>query len=160
MTRGSSWRRVPAAALRGIGEQGITRAGPRRIQRLEVTSEHDHFATDLDQVGDTSSDAGQVHGDGPHSTDVRGDVFARRAVSARGTFDQETLLVAERDGKPIHLDLRQIFDGVIPSECPSHTSVEESHVLLGEHVAEAEHRDTMPDCRESPERGSADALCR
>ena len=75
---GSSRRRDPAAALRGLAKRGRPCSSRSANQAIEGLAVHDHLAAHFERLGSRSTRRGReriVRG-------VFGDVFARRAVAA------------------------------------------------------------------------------
>jgi hypothetical protein len=108
--RGSSWRRLPAAALRGLTKvfSPLSRAisfsrskSRRNISTSPRTSSH------LGRMP-----AGQAHRDGADGAQVGADIFAAETIAARRAAHETAILIVQRHRQSIEFRLDRIFDGV------------------------------------------------
>ncbi len=94
--------------------------------------------------------------DGPDRAQVGGHVLAGGPVAARGAQREPAALVAQRDGKAVDLELRdvgQAFGGLRCRRQPqalADAGVEGAQLVMAERVGEAEHRVSVADLRELP----------
>ena len=117
----------------GLGEQA-------RVERGEIGLRHIDLAAHLEHVGRVAVQPLRDVGDG---ADIGGDVLAGRAVAAGRGEDQRALLVAQRAGQAVDLGLGGERDlGVVSARFRKRrTRADEiGHLLVGEGIVEAEHR--------------------
>ena len=88
---------------------------------------------------------------------VRGDVIADLAVAPGGAFDEDALLIAERNSHPINLGFQDVRHR-IDAQAASDPLVEGDDVLLAVGVVDREHRHAMPDGLEVRQRRAAHPL--
>ena len=152
---GSSWRRLPAAALRGFANVFSPRAALARVQRCEGTAGHEDLAPRLEHGRPVlAAQLDRHRADRPH---VDGDVLAPRAVAAGGSLHEAALLVAQRDREAVDLGLGRVGDLLHVEPFPR-APVEVEDVLLAECVVEREHRHRVHDLAELARRLASHAL--
>ena len=87
-----------------------------------------------------------------------GDVIALVAVAAGRALDESSLLITQRDGDAVDLQLDDVADrlALIQPLADAHVPFADFAVLVG--VIDREHRDGMRDRLEGGQRLAADAL--
>ncbi len=159
---GSSCRRLPAAALRGLTNSLVAgvHAGAA-FSSVEIAPVHQHLAAHLEH---TRCDADQPQRNRAHRAEVRRDVLAAGTVAAGRTLHQQAVLVAQADRDAVVLQLgavaqlraRQAFLG----EPFAHATIECQHLVVVESVVQRQHRQRMAHRGEGPRDRAADALGR
>ena len=117
------------------------------VERGEIGLRHIDLAANLEDRGRAGRQVLRDVGDG---AGIGGDVLAGGAVAAGGGEDERALLVAQRAGEAVDLGLggqRQLVL-LAQAEEPAHPGEEIGHLLLGEGIVEAEHRQSMADLGE------------
>ena len=150
VTDESFWRRLPAPLLRGLAY----RARPCSSRSALIRA---NSALGMKTSPRASSVAGseQAVRDGPDRAQVGGHVLAGGPVAARGTQREPALLVAQRDGEAVDLELRdvgQAFRRLRRRRQPqalADAGVERAQLVVAERVREAEHRVPVADLREA-----------
>ena len=103
---GSFWRRLPAAALRGFANACLPFS---TAATFSASKRHVHLAAQLHRrvrVAQAAQRAlAQAQRHVLHRAHVGGDVLARGAVAARCGAHQAAVLVRERDGRAVDLEL-------------------------------------------------------
>ena len=163
VTRQSSWRSEPAAALRGFAKGSLAGADDLPVHRLEVLLEEQHLAADLDprrrRPGEPVRDAA-VRAQAAHHPQVGGDVLAVHPVAARRALHQRAPLVDQLDREAVQLRLDHVAHrraGGEPEQ-PAHARVDLAELLVGLDVAEREHGLAVNDPLEPLRRRARDAL--
>ena len=106
---GSRFRIVPAAALRGIGEERLARPASRSsLMRSKCAARQVDFAAHFDPAGGPAPAARS--GIGADRADVRRHVLAAHAVAARRAAHQPAVLVGQRDAEAVDLQLGDVGD--------------------------------------------------
>ena len=127
-----------------IGEGRAPGFALARVQGREIVLRHEDLAAHIEHVGDIWPDEGLRNGrDGAN---VCRHILTRIAVAAGGSPDKLARRVAQRAGKPIDLRLRGHGQRGLctePEKAP-HPCGEFSDLLVGEDVAERQHRHAMP----------------
>ena len=155
--RGSSWRRLPAAALRGFTNSFSPRSRWRAFMRSKS-------ARSMSTSPRTSRRAGALRR-AACSGSVR--TVRRFAVTSSPVVPsprvapctKDAVLVDEADGEAVELGLAVVRDA-LDAERVAHAAVERLDVLVGERVVEREHRHAMRDGAERARRRAAHALRR
>jgi hypothetical protein len=107
--RASSWRRLPAAALRGLANS-FWPASRWRWFRLEVLLEHQDFAAHFQHRGDVAAVAVQAQRNHAHGADIGRDVLAGVAVAARGGLHEHAVLVAQAHRQAVEFQFGRVGD--------------------------------------------------
>ena len=160
MIAGSSWRSEPAAALRGVGEERLARCLLPRVDGGEIRVREINLAADLQHLGDVP--AGQRLGDVLYGQGIGGDVLADLAVAARRRGHEPAGLVSQRQRQAVDLRLGGEGDRLVGRQVEeaAHAGDEFLHVLVGEGVAQREHRHRVQDLGELFRRLGANAGAR
>src|SRR3990170_364404 len=123
VTAGSFWRTAPAAALRGLAKAASPASSSSRGGR---------------------EGAAQHHRDGPDRSQVRGDVLADPAVTARRAADEAPPLVEERHTEAVDLRLADVREPGAGDRAAD-ARLELAQVAGTRGVVEREHRHAVLD---------------
>ncbi len=126
---GSSWRREPAAALRGLAK-GASPCSSRRRLSVEHLFGHIDLAPD-DEPGQLLR---QDHGDGLDGPQILRHVLPHPAVAPGGPLDKHPVPILQGHAQAVHLGLHAVLDRL---QGLLHAPGELLHLLGGEHVLEA-----------------------
>ena len=153
--RASSWRSEPAAALRGLANGGLPAACWRALSAAKSAMRHVDFAARLEHV---AARRAASCGIAAIVRDVGGDVLALVAVAARRRLNELAALVAQRAGEAVDLRLGGHVERrvVAQAEEAAHAGAEFLDLLVGEDVAERQHRHGVADLGEFLRRRRAD----
>ncbi|MDT4827104.1 hypothetical protein FQZ97_604390 [compost metagenome] len=125
-----------------VDEHLFVALGLGLVQFFEVGAVHQHLAAHLQHLRRGSLELQRNRLDG---TDVRGDVFARLAIAARGGLHQAAVLVAQADRQTVELEFAEVIrllrraEQACAAQGIGHAAVERHHILLVEGVAQGEH---------------------
>ena len=142
-----------------IGVDRLAGGGLARVQRGEVGVAHVDFAARLEDLG-RALEPLRDRFDHAH---VRGHVLAFVAVAARRRLDEFAILVAQAAGEAVDLGFRNDIErrALAQAQKPPHPGAELLDLLVGEDIAERQHRHAVADLGEFLRRRRADlAICR
>ena len=138
----------------GVGVRWEALLSPLFIEALEGRLREQHFAADLEPGRRAAANAQR------HASDcaqVQRDVLAGGAVAARRAAHQDAVLVGERDGEAVVLELAHEFEvAALQRVCGAAVPCHE--LVLVEGVAEAEQRHRVAHLLEAARGFGADAL--
>jgi hypothetical protein len=143
-----------------VGEERLARCLLPRVDGGEIRVREINLAAHLQHLGDVP--AGQRVGDVLYGQGIGGDVLADLAVAARRRGHEPAGLVAQRQRQAVDLRLGGEGDRLVGRQVEeaTHPGDEFLHVLVGEGVAQREHRHRVPDLGELFRRLGADARAR
>ncbi|MCY1308371.1 hypothetical protein D9M70_583760 [compost metagenome] len=104
---------LPQRAGSGVARVDVERLALRRhfgVERGKIGFRHVDFAAHLDHIGRARRQRLRDHADG---ADIGGDIFAGRAVAARGGRYQPAVLVTQRHRQTVDLRLRRERDRIV-----------------------------------------------
>ena len=157
--RESSWRRLPAAALRGLANSFCSGFALARIEASEIRLVHQYLTADIDLRRRCA--AVEPQRNGAHGADVGGDILAGGAIAARGRLGEDAVFIAQVDRQTVEFELGRIFDFLVAMALRQRffgAAVEGDDVGCVETVVQRQHRHRMRDLRKLAQRGRADAL--
>ena len=127
-----------------IGEGRAPGFALTRVQGREIVLRHEDLAAHIEHVGDVRS--GEALRDGGDGANVCRHILARIAVATGGSPDELARRVAQGAGEPVDLRLRGHGQRGLSTESEKapHPCGEFGDFLVGEDVAERQHRDAMP----------------
>ena len=140
-----------------IARIGVDRLAGRRLARVErgeIGVAHVDFAARLENLGR----ALKALRDRFHHAHVRGHVLAFVAVAARGRLDEFAILVAQTAGEAVDLGFRNDIErrALAQAQKAPHPGAELLDLLVGEDIAERQHRHAVADLGEFLRRRRAD----
>ncbi len=138
----------------GIGVDRLAGLGLTGVERGEIRLAHENLAARLE---DSRRAVQAVRDDGDRAH-VGGHVLALEAVAARRRLDELAVLVAQAARKPVDLRLGGHGEGgaLRHAQKAAHAGAELLDLLVGENVAEREHRHGVADFGEFLRRRRAD----
>ena len=162
VTRQSSWRSDPAAALRGLANGRLALPREQAVHGLEVLLLEQHLAAHLEPVRRLPAQVREHPGVRPQRADgaqVAGDVLAHRPVPAGRARLEFPGTVHELHRQAVQLGLADVFDRGAGGEIeqPVDPGVELLELLVARHVPEREHRLPVLDLGEPVPRLPRDA---
>ncbi len=124
--------------IAGIGEGRLAGGGLTLVDALEILMGEIDLAANLQPL----RRAVEPLGDRRDRQHVGGDVLALETVAARGGADELAMLIEQRTGKPVDLRLGDDGEGRVFSQAqePAHARAKLGHLLVGEDIAERQHR--------------------
>ena len=152
----------PRVLLPQRPRRGVARIGERRLALL------DHAGVDVGEGGDREVDLaadlqqlrdvvpGELLRDVLHRADVRGDVLPRRAVATGRGADHPAVLVDDRDGDAVDLELAQVARA--GAALALHAGGPRGQLVAGEGVVQALHALEVLDRRERRGEPAVDLL--
>ncbi len=149
------------AAVARIGIQREAGLLALLVDPLELGLGHEDFAASLERRR-----LGQPGRDDRDRAQVGGDVLAGRPVTARGTLDEPTALVAQADRQAVDLELGHVAKlrrGLGRRRKPeplARARIERPQLVVAERVGQRQHRSTVADLVERASRRPAHALGR
>ena len=155
----SSWRTLPAAALRGLAKSGLARGLAALVQLGEVAAAHIDLPAHLEDLGRRALEGLGHIGQG---LEIGGDVLAHRSVAAGRTLDEFPALIAQAGREPVDLGLGHHLDGDILRQAEKAADAGEEIADIGflEGIVEGEHGHRMADLGEAGCRRGANLLAR
>ena len=137
-----------------IGVDRLAGGGLARVERGEIDMAHVDFAARLEDL----RRALKALWDRFDHAHVRGDVLAFVTVAARGRLDEFAILVAQAAGEPVDLRFRNDIErrALAQAQKAPHAGAELLGLLIGEDVAERQHRHAVADLGEFLRRRGAD----
>ena len=137
-----------------IGVDRLPGGGLTRVQRGKVGVAHVDFAARFEDLG-RALEALRDRFDNAH---VRGDVLAFVAVAARRRLDEFAILVAQAAGEAVDLRFRNDIErrAIGQAQKTPHPGAELLDFLVGEDIAERQHRHAVADLGEFLRRRRAD----
>ena len=141
-----------------IGELLLPRFPLPRIEPFEIGFVHQHFAAHIEHCRWMRGMQPQWHGS--YRSYVSGDVFARRAITARSRLNQNAVLVAQADREAIEFQFGGVLHFSIDLQSFTHSPIESGNIALVESVIQGKHRRRVPYLLELRQGLATDALCR
>ena len=162
VTRGSFWRRLPAAEFRGFANGCLPAATRPGVELLEVGQPEEDLAAHLDQLGHGELvGAGQLGGHVGQGAHVQRDVLAGAPVAPGERAGEVAVLVEQVHRQPVDLQLAevlQLLGGV--GELALHPQHPLAQLLGLERVVQREHPLEVVDRDEVGGEAAADPLRR
>jgi hypothetical protein len=150
----SSWRTEPAAAFLGLANSG----SPRELAFAE-----EDLTSDLDGAGQPAGRrVEEAKRKGPYRPQVRRDVLAGGAVTARRAVDEDSVLVSQADRQAVNLEFGDVVYVLRLGQRQEilHALVEGEQFVAVEGIGEAEHGVDVGDSAERLQRRCTHPLCR
>jgi len=137
--RGIELTQTPGGGVARIRENGITGPGTSLVHLLEPVEREIDLAANFDPPA--GSALVQTERDITHRAKVQCDVLADRSISARGTHDENLILIGERHRDAVDLQLRGVSrPRDIVARHADQPLFPRPQLLVIEGVAEREHR--------------------
>ena len=138
---GSSWRKLPAAALRGLMKLFSPRAVASLLKRSKPANGMNTSPRTSSTRGGRAARNFKRQGlDGP---EVLRDVLAGFAVAARRTLHEHAVLIAGADGQTVQFRFCRITNGVLSAQPFPVPAIEVAHLNVAERIVQRQHGEPM-----------------
>ena len=151
---GSSTRRDPAAALRGLAKRRQAGGFPLGVGAFRRLCGQHHLAANLPVIRGVGFEAQRDGADGPR---VFSDFFADHAVAAGDGLRHVAVAIMNGQREPVHLQFGDVGELLIAQKCAD-AAVEIAQLVLAQRVVQTQHGARMGDLDEAFARLAADAL--
>ena len=131
----------PSGGVAGVGKDLVTIGRLPGVQRSEIGMGHIDLAAHLHHL----RRAGDVLGNIGNCAGIVGDVFAHRAIPARGRLHQHAPLIAQGQGQPVDLGLGRKGQGAAMAQKAADAVRKIGDVAVFKGIFQRQHRHGMGD---------------
>ena len=139
----------------GVGEGDLLGGSAKLVEPDQLGVGHVDLAADLEQAGGAAL---EDQGDLADGLEIGRDVVAALAVASGRPRDEVAVLVSERDGDAVDLELDDVANRLAGVQPPADPNVPVAELVVGIGVVDREHRDDVADGREAFQRLATDSL--